>query len=397
MKEFLTSSAIVAALALVLFRPAVMQKLMGQVSTVPSTQPTQPAITQTQPPKRLSPIDRPLRLSVTVDDPSFLQVKEGDIVKEGDVIVDNKLERNRLIKQRQSIELHIENLKAKIIHLPFEPKEPLPGKPLPPPIFAEEEAAIAQAHMKLTQAQSVLNARTELLKTDNPERRAEMEKAEEAQQNSQEKVEEQEQLILNMKEMKLQTQILQHEQAKLKQLQSNEQQAKSELERAKAKLEASAIEQQQQLQQLQMAVKMAESELIVAKSKLATAKSRRQLLEYDASIEQTKRSQAENQTQQEFSRQMQQYEQAVREHDYQLAQLKISLSAIDDKISQISVLRSPKTGYIRRVKPWVGNNGKYTTKITISSIRIPESETPANPADQAVPSPQTAGEDTGKQ
>ncbi|MDF5725294.1 MAG: hypothetical protein PUP91_33555 [Rhizonema sp. PD37] len=83
-------------------------------------------------------------------------------------------------------------------------------------------------------------------------------------------------------------------------------------------------------------------------------------------IEQAKKLQIENQTQQEYSRQQQQYGQAIREHNYQLAQLNISLSTIDDKLSQMPVVRSFRSGYFRRIKPWVGNNGKNNTTIMIS-------------------------------
>ncbi len=317
-------------------------------------------------PAQPSRMDRPLRLSVTVDDESFLRVKEGERIKEGDVITDNRRERARLTQQRKSLSLRIQSLKDKAIYKPFEPRAPIPSKPLPPAIFSEEEAAISHAQLRLIHAQTVLEAHTALLKGENPEKKALVNKADKGLSSAQQKIERQEQTIKSMKEMKLQEEILQHESAKLKQLNEELEVAQSELESAKAQLQASSIEQQQQLQQLQIAVQIAQSELNGAKSKLTAAQSRRRLLEYDASIEQAKKVQIENQTQQEYSRQQQQYGQAMREHDYQLAQLNISLSTIDDKLSQIPVVRSPRSGYIRRIKPWVGNNGKYTTTITIS-------------------------------
>lgn len=310
---------------------------------------------------------RILRLSITVDHPSFLKIKQGEEINVGQVISDNTVERLRLTKQLKSIKLHVENLKSKVIHPPFEPKKPVPSKPLPKAIFSEEETAISMAQLRLTQAQLILETRTELLKTENPEKRSEVEKAEAALDSIDRKVEEQEQLIKSMKDMKLQSQILEHEEALLKQLTSDQEQGKSDVKRAKAKLDASVIEQQQQLQQLQLAVRIARKELEVASSRLTASQNRRQLLEYDASIEQTKRSQQENLARLEYSRQMQQYETAQRDRDYQVAQLNISLSSIEDKLSQIPVVRSPRNGYIRRIKPWVGNNGKYTTTVIISS------------------------------
>ena len=314
--------------------------------------------------------NRPLRMSISVDNPSFLKVKLNQEIKKGDVISDNSTERDRLDKQKKSVKLQIDNLKSKTIPQPFKPTQALGIKPLPPAIFSEESAAIAQSKMKVSQAQSLLEARTQLLKTDNPERRAESENAEAGLQIASQKVTEQEQMIQSMQDMKLSPEILQHEGAKLNQLRSQLDQANSALDQSKAKLNASAILQQQELQQLQINVRLAESELNVAESRLTAAQNRRQLTEYDANLNEARRQQQENQTQQEYSRQQQQYAQSVRDRDYQLAQLAISLTNIEDKLALIPMLRSPRNGYIRRIKPWVGKDGKYTTTITISAATV---------------------------
>lgn len=314
--------------------------------------------------------NRPLRMSISVDNPSFLKVRVGQEIKKGDVISDNSTERDRLNKQKTSVKLQIDNLKGKAIPKPFEPRVTVGVKRLPPAIFSEEEAAIAQSQMKKTQSQSMLEARTQLLQTDNPERRAEAENAEAGLQIASQKVAEQEQMIGSMRDMKLSSEILQHEEAELKKVRSEMDQANSGLDQAKAKLNASAILQQQELQQLQINVQLAESELQVAESRYTAAQNRRRLLEYDASLDEARREQERNQTLQEHSRQEQQYAQSVRDRDYQLAQLNISLSNIDDRLAQIPLLRSPRNGYIRRIKPWVGRNGKYETTITISAAAI---------------------------
>ena len=331
--------------------------------------------------------NRPLRMSISVDNPSFLKVKLNQEIKKGDVISDNSTERDRLDKQKKSVRLQIENLKSKIIPEPFKPRESLGLKPLPPPIFSEESAAIAQSKMKVSQAEAILEARTQLLKTDNPERRSESENAEAGFQIASQKVQEQEQMIQSMRDMKLSTEILQHEEAKLKQLRSEMDQANSALDQSKAKLNASAILQQQELQQLQVNVRLAQSDLEVAESKLIAAQNRRQLTEYDANLNEARRQQQENQTQQEYSRQQQQYAQSVRDRDYQLAQLAISLTNIEDKLALIPMLRSPRNGYIRRIKPWTGVNGKYTTTITISAAAATPSSKNGDSDRSTVPSP----------
>jgi len=92
-----------------------------------------------------------------------------------------------------------------------------------------------------------------------------------------------------------------------------------------------------------------------------------QLTPQCTSVEESKRSQSQTQSRQDYERSRLQYEEAVRNNDYQLAQLGISLSAIEDKLADIPIVRSPRNGYIKKIKPWVGKDGKYTTSITIVS------------------------------
>lgn len=311
--------------------------------------------------------NRPLRMSISVDNPSFLKVKVGQTIKKDDVISDNSTERDRLARQRQSVKLQIDNLSSKNIPKPFEPINVPKTASLPAANFLEEESAIAQASLKLQQAQSLLESRTQILQSDNPQIRAESEKAEAALRNATEQVREQEELIKNVQDLKLDNSVIRHEEAKLLQLRGEEEQKRSQFDQVRAKLNFSAIEQQQELQRLQIAVQLAQSELQIYQSKLEKAKSDRRLLEYKASIESVQRIEQENQSKLSYSQQQQNYAQSVRNKDYQLAQLQLSLSAIDDKLSQIPVVLSPKDGYIRRIKPWVGRDGKYTTTITITS------------------------------
>ncbi|GBE95659.1 hypothetical protein [Nostoc cycadae] len=313
--------------------------------------------------------DRALRINLTVDDTTFLKVKEGQEVKKGDLLVENTLESDRLNKQRQSVVLQIENLKSKALPQPFEPKAAPAIANLPAANFLEEESNIAQAKLRLQQAQSTLESRRPFLLADNPEARAEVEKAEAGARSASEKVQEQEQLIKTMQDLRLDSPVLRHEEAKLKQAIAESEQANSAFDQAKGKLASSAIVQRQELEKLEVALQLAKSELNLAHSKLQTARDNRKLVEYRASIESAQRVEQQNEANLAYTRQLQEFAQQQRDRDYQLAQLQISLSSIDDKISLIPVVRSPKAGYIRRVKPWVGSNGKYSTTITISSSR----------------------------
>ncbi len=311
---------------------------------------------------------RILRMSLVVDSPSFLKVKEGDEISIGQIITDNTTERERLTKHHKSLELQIQNLKSKFIRKPTEPNFPLESRGLPPANYSEEESSVKNMEMKLNQARSVLEVRTPFLTKDNPERLAEVERTKSQLQQKLQDVERQERLIKFLGENQQASQvILDHEQARLKKLESEKQEASATLDREKAKLATDGVDNQQKLEQLQLAVHLAESELNMAESKLSAAKSRRKMQEYDAGVKDVEKQQKNVQLKQEYERQQQTYNQGMRERDYQLAQLQLSLVAIDDKLSQIPVVKSPRNGYIRRIKPWVGKNGKYETTVIISN------------------------------
>ncbi|WP_052150026.1 hypothetical protein [Aphanizomenon flos-aquae] len=310
--------------------------------------------------------DRPLRMSISVDNPSFLKVRLNDEIKIGDVISDNSIERQRLDRQKKSIKLQIENLNSKTLIVPTPPPPTPLLRNLPPSTFSEELAAISQSQLKLKQSKVILANRSKLLTTDNQNAGLNLKRLVLVGDRSQ-KIQEQEQMIVAMQDMKMQSEILQHEQSKLKKLQSELEQARSEVDREQAKLNNSAIVQSQELEQLQTNVNLAESNLQVATSKLEAAKVNRQIQEYQASVEESKRSQFATQSRQDYERSRLQYEEATRNKDYQLAQLGISLSAIEDKLADIPIVRSSRNGYIKKVKPWVGKDGKYQTTITIVS------------------------------
>lgn len=319
--------------------------------------------------------NRPLRINLSVDDPNFLKVRVGDEIKVGDIISDNSNERQRLERQKKSIQLQINNLKSKVLIAPTPPPPTPLIKNLPPSTFDEEQANIAQAELKIKQARAVLESRFTFLSSDNPEKRAAFEKAGASLAIASQKIQEQEQMIAAMNDMKMQSEILQHEQSKLKKLQAEFDQARSEVEQAQAKLSAAAIIQNQELQNLKINVSLAESNLSVAKSRLESARNRRQIQEYQASVEETRRSQAETQAKQDFERSRLQYEEAARNREYQLAQLGISLTAVEDKLADLPIIRSPRNGYIRRIKPWVGKDGKYQTTVTIVADISPKNRT----------------------
>lgn len=310
---------------------------------------------------------RSLRLSVTVEAPEHLLVKEEDLIFEGQPIADKPEERKRLLQSKESLILQRNNLFCKEVPEPLKPKETPPLAPLPGANYQEEESLVAQAQLKLQQAQTILASRTPILKSDNPEKRASMEKVEAALRGASEKVREQEELLKSMQDLRLEAPIMRHEEAKLKQLQSETEQLQSALQREQALMASAGTSQQQDLQNLEIAVQVARSDLQIAMGRLETVRNNRKLIEYKSTIEAAQRVEEENRSQQIYSQQQGQYAQALRDKDYQLTQLHSQLTAIDEKLAQIPIIKAPRSGYIRRIKAWVGNNGKYSTTLTIAS------------------------------
>jgi hypothetical protein len=103
--------------------------------------------------------DKPLRLTVTVNDPASLRVREGNTVKQGDILADNFRERSRLTVQKQTIFLQVGKLRDQQLIAPLPSRKLPPLKPLPEVDYIQETAAISQARLRLRQAKSILATR----------------------------------------------------------------------------------------------------------------------------------------------------------------------------------------------------------------------------------------------
>jgi len=335
------------------------KKLPEPPSPIPIVQsPIPPSVPISSPAQVVKPRDRPLRLSITVNDTSYLRVGAGDTIKEGDILVDNTEERSRLTAQKQTISLEINHLKDKQILSPLPPHKLLPIKPLPPANYIQETVAISQAQLHLKQAKSILASRSPWLsKSDDS-----------TYKQAESKVDEQFQMLKSMKDLQMQPEVIQHEEAVVKQLQNAAKKAKAELNQSIGK-------QLQESQQLQINIQLAESELQQKQAALVAAHSQRQLQEFQANIDANRQIQQQEQIALEHSRQMSLYYQQQRDKEYQLAELNIRQHQIEDKLADLPIVRSPKSGYIKRIKPWVGKDGKYTTTLTISSFSPSHSTT----------------------
>jgi multidrug efflux pump subunit AcrA (membrane-fusion protein) len=127
-------------------------------------------------------------------------------------------------------------------------------------------------------------------------------------------------------------------------------------------------------------------DLELAKAELKQAQEERAHQEYEHSLAMARRAEEANQQRLALNQQRQQAEQQRREKTFQEAQLQAQIETINAKLSDLSTVRSPYAGTIRRVK-WLGqSDNRLTVEITLA-IGGSASPSPAAAGIQPVPSP----------
>ena len=248
---------------------------------------------------------QPRRLTITVKiaEPQDLKVNEGSQIKAGQIIASRDREKQRLSAQKKQLNLSLQKLQSYQPLPPTPPSLPPAIKALPPNSYLEQEAMVEKTKTAIASIESQIEVK--------------------------EKEIEYLQAIEN-----LDTIILDHEQVKLKQL--------------KLKL-TEAIRDYQ-----------------LAMGKLQTAKDSRAYQEYQASLAAAQRVEQMNTSRSSYERQMAEYQQQLVSKEFQEAQLKGKLNEVENAIANLSVVKSPYDGTVRRIK-WLGQSpdGSLTAEITL--------------------------------
>ncbi len=276
---------------------------------------------------RLEP--RNIKIELTLSYPQDLKVKPGDKISAGQVLSDRVSERNRLQAKKKQLQLSLEKLNLPLTPIP-QPK-PIPEiAELPPVSYAEEEAAIKLHKQNLIEANRVIalqQKKINFLKqlnakpaTDKDSKASPLLRGTEGDRN-----------------IKL---ILEHERANLKNLEAARQSAQIQLE--------------------------------VTQSKLTTAKEQRAYLEYQRQLEQTRRAIAVEQQQQAIQRQESERERLLAEREYSKTQIETQIQTLDYQIEQLSTVRAPYEGTIKKVK-WTGQSDHNLTAVVTLSVNSRQS------------------------
>lgn len=266
------------AIALTGCSPAASQSLSPRTSApLPTVSPTDTSGSR-----------RTLELRLTLTSVEDLKVRQGDKVKEGQVISDRVRDRARLQAQKRGLEIQIDRLKQPVAAPP--PSRQIPDlAALPPATFLDETAEVEAAKLKVQIAQEKVTAQ---------ERKID--------------------LLDSLPDSQVPEAVPAHEAEVLRQLQGE-------------------VDQAIAAQQL-------------TEGRLNQAQQDRQYQEYQHSVEQNKRAIAIQQAELQRQQQLQNQQEQEQNRAYQLAQVEAQLQTVEGQISQLSAVRCPFPGTIRKVK-----------------------------------------------
>lgn len=350
-----TAVGILALLAVGQRLPNIQEAIAQIPSPTPSTTPTNP----------VNPgAGRLIKLNITVTSPEDLKVREGDTVSAGQTLADRDKERARLSAAKEQIELSLKKIEQTEL-LP--PPKPLPVPEmveLPPNSYKEEEAAISAAQLALEQA--TRNYELAMGTTPFITQQATVGMAASKVEAAQREVELQQRKLDAIATLEnLPPEVAAHETEQLKRKSSEYDQQQAQYNYAAAELENAKNQRTAQLQTLANEITKAQANVKLAQSKLDSAKTKRNYDEYNHSLNKARRAEESNQFAQNQVRQQQEYSQQQREREFQIAQLKAKLGEIDQQLGELSIVKSPYAGTIRRIKNVGQDNQNLQFEITL--------------------------------
>lgn len=291
------------------------------------------------------------KVKITVSDIKDLKVREGDSVSIGEILADRTTERTRLEGNKRDLISSLKQLESQKIIEPPKPLKVPEVSRLPDISYAEELAAINSAKLRLDQAQQEYAKQVATLNSEPAGEAAEVEKAKVKLAEQANLIDIQETKIEQIKSLQnLPASVSEHEARVLDNMRSQLAQLESELRLMQGKLQDSAAARREKLAQLQVEVEQARAGVNLNESKLDTAKQRRQYLEYEHSINLARRLEEQNQSSQIYATQLQRVAEAQSQKEFQIAQMRTKINDVDTQLNELSVIKSPVSGVVRRVK-----------------------------------------------
>jgi hypothetical protein len=110
----------------------------------------------------------------------------------------------------------------------------------------------------------------------------------------------------------------------------------------------------------------------VQESQLTTAKEQRAYIEYQRQLEQTRRAIAISQQHQAIQQTESERQVLLAEREYSIAQIETQIQEIDYQIEQLSTVKAPYEGTIKKVK-WTGQSDHILTALVTLSVTSEQS------------------------
>ena len=306
--------------------------------------------------KSQSTVSQPKRLKITlsINDPNDLKVREGDRVTKGQILSDRDLERKRLNRERMATVITINKIERSplpILKIAPELRE------LPPISFAIAESEIQQAELKFSQAQR--NLQNALSYDPFITAKARVDKARSGIEAAYRAFQLQQQKLNAVNGLKgLPPEMLEHETEKLRQKQGLQEAAQAEFDFYTAEYRQVESQRSEAIADLQNKIQMARAELEVSKARLRSAKESRESDEYNHRITLARRAEESNQAAIAVANQK-------LEREFKLSQLNEQLSGTEEKLNAIAKVTAPYSGLIKRVKTQRQADNTITVLITL--------------------------------
>jgi hypothetical protein len=316
-------------------------------SQTPTNSLSKNSIIEANQPKRL-------KITLSINDPNDLKVREGDRVVKGQILSDRDLERKRLNREHMATLITINKIeKTPVPTLKLAPEL----RELPPVSFAIAESKIQQAELKFTQAQRNLQNALSYdpfitAKANIDKARAGIESASRAFQLQQRKLD----AVNGLKG--LPQEMLEHETEKLRQRSTEQETAQAQFDFYTAEYRQIESQRSQSIADLQSKVQLARADLEVAQARLRQAKEDREAAEYGHRITLARRAEESNQAAIAVANQK-------LEREFKLSQLNEQLSGTEEKLNAIALVKSQYSGIIKKVKTQRQADNTITVLITL--------------------------------
>lgn len=308
---------------------------------------------------------RTLKFSIQLSSPEDLKVKQGDQVQAGQLLADRTKERQKLELQQKQLQIGLDKIQTQKIIDPPIPSE-IPGMlKLPNADYSVEIASIEKAKLKLQQIDAKLRQEEAIALIPPDILSAKLEEAKEAEKEAQRQLELQIKKSEAVRELNLARHYEDHEKVVTEKLEAEAKKMTAEITNIEAQIGQAINDNRFKVSQMSLDKQQTEAEVKVSFSQLEKAKRQRLENEYNHQITLIRRVEEANQSESIYAYRKQETNEKRRNQQFQLAEVQSKLTAIEQQLTNLSTVRSPYNGTVRRIKIEKQTNNQLEISIII--------------------------------